>query len=257
MRFEKWQGLGNDFILVEDEVSPQRAAALCDRHLGIGADGLLIVDRSGASVGMVVLNADGSRPEMCGNGLRCVVGWEAERSGQQSGELTVRTDAGERLCSFVRSRPGSYRVSATMGAAKVGRQLAYPTADPHRFTRVDVGNPHAVCFDRVGEQRRAELGPALERHVEGGINVEFCRLCDQPARIEVAVWERGVGWTRACGTGACAAAAAAAHAGKVPFDKPVEVVLPGGSLQVTVETSSFALRLCGPAERVFAGEIRH
>ncbi len=256
--FEKWEGLGNDFILVEEELSSERVRRLCDRHAGVGADGVIAVQAiQGLKCRMIVHNADGSRPEMCGNGLRCVAGYLADRAALRDGEVTVLTDAGRRVCRSVRQGEGCYRVSASMGVAELGEELHYPphAEGPSRpFRMVRVGNPHAVSFEPFVSEDVDELGPAVQRLVEGGANVEFCRISEDGRRVEVAVWERGVGRTKACGTGACAAVAAAAAAARVPFDESIEVVLAGGVLEITVAKDSWALTMSGPARRVFVGE---
>lgn len=247
--FEKWEGLGNDFVVTEVEVTPARAMALCDRRRGIGGDGVLSLLRDDGGWRMVVLNADGSRPEMCGNGVRCVVGYLAAR-GEGHGELTIETDAGPRRCVFTQRDDGLYDVEAAMGEAEVGEGFDY--AGQH-FVPVDVGNPHAVAFVEGGDGMLDQVGPALERDTEGGVNVELCAQTDE-RRIEVVVWERGVGRTLACGTGACAVAAAAVVAGRVPHEVPVEVVLPGGPLSIVVGRDH-QVRMTGPARRVFSGRL--
>jgi diaminopimelate epimerase len=253
LQFEKWEGLGNDFVLVEQEITPERARVLCDRRRGIGADGVLIITRD-PQPRMVVLNADGSRPEMCGNGLRCVVGYLAEGDSPE-GELTLATDAGARRCGYRRSSAGIYDVTATMGEARLGDEVIVNTgADTRRFISVDVGNPHRVSFEPFEDELLDVVGPALERATVGGTNVELARVSNDGGRIDVIVWERGVGRTDACGTGACAVAAAAAKAGHTAFGRAVEVVLPGGPLSITVQPDSLAVSMRGPARRVFAGE---
>lgn len=249
--FVKWEGLGNDFVVAEVEVTPERASALCDRRRGIGGDGVLsLLGDDGAGWRMVVLNADGSRPEMCGNGLRCVVGHLAARAGRTEGHLTIETDAGPRRCRFTRRDDGLYDVEATMGEARFGAAFDYAG---HRFLPVEVGNPHAVAFVAAGDAMLDDVGPALERDTEGGVNVELCAQTGA-RRIDVVVWERGVGRTLACGTGACAVAAAAAHEERVPYDEPVEVVLPGGALSIAVGRDR-QVRMTGPARRVFTGRL--
>jgi diaminopimelate epimerase len=260
LRFEKWEGLGNDFILLEEDLSPERVRLLCDRHSGVGADGVIVVQAiQGSRCRMIVHNADGSRPEMCGNGLRCVAAYMADRGGSKAGEVSVLTDAGERICQPVRQSEGCYQVSASMGAAEVGEVLSYPPepeglARPFRMVRV--GNPHAVSFEPFVSKDVEELGRGVDRLVEGGANVELCKVGEGGRQLEVAVWERGVGRTKACGTGACAAVAAAAAAAQVPFDQPIDVVLAGGVLEITVAKDSWALTMSGPARRVFLGETR-
>jgi diaminopimelate epimerase len=253
MRFEKWEGLGNDFVLVEEEVDAERARAICDRRRGVGADGVISLVASAAELRMVVINADGSRPEMCGNGLRCAAGWLARRGGSDRGEVTIETDAGPRICRFERRGDALYDVRATMGRAIVGPPEAFEAGRRWRFVPVDVGNPHAVSFDDHVDADLDVVGPALERHQPGGVNVELCRRLDD-GRLEVRVWERGVGRTLACGTGACAVAAAAIGEGAAAFDDPVVVVLPGGPLSITV-SADFDLTMEGPARRVFVGEL--
>ncbi len=263
LRFEKWEGLGNDFILVEEDLSPARVRSLCDRHAGVGADGVILVKAiDGLTCQMIVRNADGSRPEMCGNGLRCVAGYLVDRAGGGSGAVSVETDAGPRQCQVERQADGSYRVAAGMGIATVGEPLELPassegTGDAERswsFTTVQVGNPHAVSFAPFVSADVDEIGPAVDQHVDGGTNVELCKVAEDGRRLEVSVWERGVGRTQACGTGACAAVAAAAAAARVPFDEPVAVVLAGGVLEILVAREDGSLTMTGPARRVFVGE---
>lgn len=252
LRFEKWQGLGNDFVIVDGRVTPERAQRICDRRRGIGGDGVLCIEVDAEQARMTVLNADGSRPEMCGNGLRCVVGHLAAARALEEGELVVSTDAGDKRCRFGRTDHG-YEVSVAMGRAEVGEPFRYEHGGRSwAFVPVDVGNPHAVSFDDHVDGDLDGVGPALEKAQPGGVNVELCRLVD--GAIDVVVWERGVGRTLACGTGACAVAAAACAAGKVPYDEPVEVRLPGGALSILVASGDKTVTMVGPAVRVFEGE---
>ena len=267
MQFEKWHGLGNDFIVVQQAVSPELVRKLCDRRRGIGADGVVALRMlSDASVRMVIVNADGSRPEMCGNGLRCAAGFVAERGGWSDGLLLVRTDAGDRRCDLVRRSETTFDVGVAMGATRVGERFRFrpdapgPHGDGLAFVDVDVGNPHAVTFDAIDDLDIARLGSEVERAAPGGRNVELCRIFepglpghpDAGRLIEVAVWERGVGLTPACGTGACAVVAAAVAQGLVPASGDVRVRLPGGELVVRVDADGQA-HMRGPAERVFSG----
>ncbi|MEM1032998.1 MAG: diaminopimelate epimerase [Myxococcota bacterium] len=251
--FEKWEGLGNDFVVVYGD-PPPLPAAVCDRRRGVGADGILALTGGGDAVWrMLVLNADGSRPEMCGNGLRCVVGSLASRGSSawaDRGRLNVETDAGLRACRYQRRQDGTYDVQADMGRARVGTSFAYEGIS---FLPVDVGNPHVVGFVADGDARLDAVGPALQTHREGGVNVELCTL-RADGGIDVVVWERGVGRTRACGTGACAVAAAAVHEGRVPSGAPVGVCLPGGRLSIEV-ASDGGVAMTGPARRVFVGRL--
>ena len=262
LRFEKWEKLSNDFVVLtaspELDVRPELARMLCDRRRGIGADGVLLVDARdrAARPRMVVLNADGSRPEMCGNGLRCVAAYLADAGWPA--DLTVETDAGPRRCQVSASR-GGVEVTIEMGRARTGEPLEVVLdGATHRFAQVDVGNPHAITFAPFDEPLVDRLGPVVAGAVPGGTNVEFCRMVDgpvtQPVGIEVVVWERGVGRTLACGTGACAVAAAACAEGRARYDVPLPIRLPGGELEVTVARDQ-ALRMRGPARRAFSGEL--
>jgi len=265
LRFEKWEGLGNDFVVVDDAtISAEEARRLCDRRLGVGADGVLVVRRRHAR--MEVWNADGSRPEMCGNGLRCVAAYLVTR-GAPADVLRIQTDAGERRCEVAKVGAGAgagagehrYEVAVDMGRARIGEPLVVGVdGREHRFLGVDVGNPHAITFEPYAEEEIDVIGPRVSTAPPGGVNVEFCRAHGergQTRRIDVVVWERGVGRTLACGTGACAVAAAACELGLAPFEVPLEVALPGGALLISVEAGTRALLMRGPARRVFAGEV--
>ncbi len=253
IRFEKWEGLGNDFVLVDDAsltVGPELARTLCDRRYGVGGDGVLVVDRTGPLPRMIVWNANGSRPEMCGNGLRCV----AAHLAQSDGALTIATDAGEKACIVSAVAGDRFDITVEMGTANARGEIAFTVDDrEHRFLDVDVGNPHAITFAPYDEVAIDRVGPAVAVAPEGGTNVEFCRV--EADRIAVVVWERGVGRTLACGTGACAVAAAACDTGRASFGAPIRVALPGGDLTITVTAGTRALRMRGPARRVFTGEV--
>jgi diaminopimelate epimerase len=262
LRFTKYQGLGNDFLVVDaaddSALDPERAKALCDRHFGVGGDGVLLVTPPkslGARATMVVLNADGSRPEMCGNGLRCVALHLATRDRSRGVSFIVDTDAGPRLVAVERSeRSGS--VSVGMGCGSLELDFTHVFRDKSlSFSRVSMGNPHAIAFDTgLDEAALDELGPTLSANFERGTNVELVTILDQRT-LEVIVWERGVGRTLACGTGACAVAVAAARRGSVPFDTEIEVRLPGGPLHITVTREALDVTMRGPAKHVFSGEV--
>ncbi|MCB9557698.1 MAG: diaminopimelate epimerase [Deltaproteobacteria bacterium] len=278
MRFVKYQGLGNDFILIADILAddspPYRqrlARQLCDRHFGIGADGLLFVDpaRSTAAVAtMHVVNADGSEPEMCGNGLRCVALHLAERPEHlAASRLLIDTPAGPRECLVDRLGDGLARVTVDMGVATLTGEhlpstttpwLEQPVADGSLSgSAVNVGNPHLVIFSETEPQQLlAAHGATLELHprFRQRTNVEFVRQSG-PSQFEVAVWERGCGPTLACGSGACAVAYAAVRLGRLAADTPATVQLPGGALAITVDGKSDRVLMEGPAERVFSGSV--
>ncbi len=254
VRFEKWEGLGNDFVLLRDTgavLDDGAVRRLCDRRFGVGADGVLLVEAGAhGPPRMIVRNADGSRPEMCGNGLRCVAGHLL----QEAGTLVVATDAGERACEVRRTGDDGVEVSVDMGVARAGADLVASFGGrEHRFATIDMGNPHAITFEPFDEGLVDALGPLVAALPSGGTNVEFCR--GAAGGISVVVWERGVGRTLACGTGACAVAAAACDAGRASFGVPVAVSLPGGALEITVAPGTRAVRMRGPARRVFSGEV--
>ena len=260
LRFEKWEGLGNDFIVLRDpgiRLDDAAVQRLCDRRFGIGADGVLLVETTSAPPAprMIVRNADGSRPEMCGNGLRCVAGHLAASAA--GGVIVIFTDAGPRTCEIVAADTGAgrFEIAVDMGAARRGDDLvAVLDGREHRFLTIDMGNPHAISFEAHDDGALDILGPVVATLPPGGTNVELCQML-APGRILVTVWERGVGRTLACGTGACAVAAAACDTGRAHFGEPVVVTLPGGDLELTVAPDTRAVRMRGPARRVFAGEV--
>jgi diaminopimelate epimerase len=257
LRFTKYHGLGNDFVVVDGlHLDAARAVRLCDRHRGLGADGVLTVlppRTPGAVATMRIFNADGSLALMCGNGIRCVARHLADLHGH-AGELLIDTDSGPRACTVHRDAAGQVAdVSVEMGPARIDGEQVFTVGDERlRTVRVDMGNPHAVLFELPSLQRAAELGPAIERQVPGGVNLGLAR--PGPGVIDLVVWERGSGLTAACGTGACAAAVASVQAGTTPAGIPVEVRLPGGSLTITVSPDLARVTMRGPAERVFQGE---
>ena len=262
LSFLKVEGLGNDFLLVDLRRSAvalerlcERAPTLCDRRLGVGGDGLLVITppRSpGAAGTMIVVNHDGSRPEMCGNGLRCVALFLAGVDPV----VVVDTDAGPRVCRILaRSADGrSGEVEVDMGPAL---HLGDHQIAGRDFLAVSLGNPHAVTFvglDEDPEQLARELGPQIERdpRFPGRTNVEFARL-EADGSLTLWVWERGCGITAACGTGACATVAAAARQSLVPADAAVRVQLPGGPLQLRLAADR--VWMTGPARQVFRGTL--
>lgn len=257
LHFVKYQGLGNDFLLVEGPLMDAgQARRLCDRRLGVGADGVLTMlppRTPGAAASMHIYNSDGSVAAMCGNGIRCVARHLAEARGL-AGEVVIDTDAGPKACTIHRDEGGAVEaVSVEMGPARLeGEQDFTVGGERLRAVRVFMGNPHAVLFDAPTRERAAAVGPAIEQAVTGGVNVGLAR--PGPSGIDLVVWERGAGLTDACGTGACAATVAAARAGLVPTGAPVEVRLPGGALRVTVAADLSRVTMRGPAVRVFEGE---
>ena len=257
LHFVKYQGLGNDFLLVEGPLmEAERARQLCDRRRGVGGDGVLTVlppTTPGAVATMHIYNSDGSVAAMCGNGIRCVARHLAD-TRKLDGALLIDTDAGPKACTIHRGPDGQVTdVSVEMGPAKVeGHEDFTVGRERLRAVRVSMGNPHAVLFDDPSRGRASDVGPIIEAAVPGGVNVGFARA--GPTGIDLVVWERGSGLTEACGTGACAAAVASARAGLVPTGEPVEVRLPGGALQITVGADLVRVTMRGPAEKAFEGE---
>lgn len=267
--FTKYHALGNDFVVVDRrstgiDLRPEEAVAWCDRHRGVGADGVLaLLPAQGAAARMVVHNADGSVAEMCGNGLRCVVKHLADEQRTQPEELAVETGAG-RLVSSLRYQSSGEAQEITVDLGRVhlsaphlprapgGGPFLEQSFEGRLASAVSLGNPHLVLLDAGPEQAKT-LGPILERHpaFPERTNVE----CAVPrgAGLEVVVWERGVGLTLACGTGAAATVAAWSLAGRLAFEQWVAVDLPGGRLEVKVLGDLSHAYLRGGAVRVFRG----
>ena len=258
MRFAKLHGLGNDFVLLDLRADAgarppgtSRAAALCDRHRGIGADGVLTLlsgDR------LVIHNADGSVPEMCGNGARCAALWIATAGCTRPASALVRleTDAGPRPCQVRAETAVHAMVEVEMGVPDIAppRDLA----GGFRAIAVSVGNPHRVIFTDAPRERLRDLalrvGPDLSRAEDA--NVEFVARLGG-GRYAAAVWERGAGLTQACGTGACAVAAAALTRGETAPEISVE--LPGGELIIRRDPATGQLRMRGPAQLIYTGDL--
>lgn len=252
--FEKYEGLGNDFVVIEaaDEqaVSVELARRLCDRRLGVGADGVLLVlpgRAPGTDGRMKVINADGSVPEMCGNGLRCVALHVARHRNLAEGTLRFDTDAGEKRCDV----KGEI-VTIDMGVVKHTGDVRLEGYD---WSLGDAGNPHAITIQPATRAAIETVGPKIEKnsHFPNGTNVEFA-VVKSPTEIDLVVWERGVGITQACGTGACATAAVAIAKGWVPADNEITVNLLGGPLAVRMTADGHAI-MRGPAKFVFAGRV--
>jgi len=276
MKFVKMQGTGNDFVLLEaqgDERDwPRLAQVVCDRHFGVGADGLILVlPSSRADVRMRMFNPDGSEAEMCGNGLRCVVKYAVEGglARPREGRIDVETPAGVLGAQAFGDGRTVERVRVSMGAARfapaevpVLAEAEPPIVDlplevgghALRLTCVSMGNPHAVHFldGPVGAFPLEEIGPLVERHplFPQRVNFEVAQVLARD-RVEARVWERGAGVTLACGSGAAATVVAARVKGLV--GDRVDITLPGGTLRIDWDGRG-EVYLTGPAERVFAGE---
>ena len=253
LAFHKYEGLGNDFIVIdvprserEDFVSTDEAVALCDRRFGIGADGVLLLlppTTTGAHSRMRVINADGSIPEMCGNGLRCAVLHVARK--QNLKEIVFDTDAGLRQCAIDEND----LVTVDMGVIQVSSTV---TLEGYDFVLADAGNPHAITTTPATRSEIEKVGPVISTHptFPNGTNVEFARF--GPEGVELVVWERGCGITHACGTGACATVAVGVAKNLVARDVETPVHLPGGTLRVTITADNRAI-MRGPARHVFSG----
>lgn len=274
LRFWKTQGLGNDFVLVERPVTTEVARALCDRRLGVGGDGVLVLGpgSEGSQGAVTVWNSDGSPAELCGNGLRCAALHLADQGGLGEGaELVLDTGAGPKRCVLIaHRRRGDAIVSVEMGAPTLRRAEVPALGEGDEMieealevgsarlaaTAVGMGNPHAVVFgDFTDEQVRA-LGPELERHgrFPAGVNAGFAKMTTA-GHLELTVWERGAGLTGACGSGACAAAVAACATSRATAGEPIVVRQPGGELTITVDAGSGPVVMTGAARAVFCGEL--
>jgi diaminopimelate epimerase len=251
--FEKWHGLGNDYLLVERSslgapLEPTLARRLCDYHFGVGSDGVLEVVQAGdSSAEVVIWNPDGSTAELSGNGTRIAARWLARRRGLDKVAITV----GERRVSATIRSNGA--VEMDMGPVEVD-PLESLEVDGTRieFTPVSVGNPHAVIAREPDRAELLRLGPLVENHPRfpARTNVQLVRV-DSRAEATAGVWERGAGETLSSGTSACAVAAAAVANGWC--DSPVTVHLAGGDLLVALDERLHA-RLTGFAEEICHGE---
>lgn len=273
--FLKVQGTGNDFVLVdgrEQEADwPALAPALCDRHFGVGSDGLLVLqDSTRAPVRMIMFNPDGSEAEMCGNGLRCFVKYAVERGGVPApgGSLDVETDAGVLHTSFDSDGGRIDRVRVDMGVPAIspgaipveaegpGPVLDLPLSlagETYHVTCVSIGNPHAVHFSEtpVDAIPLDRIGPLVESHDRFPQRTNFHVVnVLAPDHLRMRVWERGAGLTLACGTGACAVLAAARLRGLAA--ERATVSLPGGDLRIEWDGEG-PIFLDGPAAYVFQG----
>ena len=257
MRLAKYQALGNDFLVVVDldgrqPVDEATARALCDRHLGVGADGLIRATsgRDRADVTMELRNADGGRAETSGNGLRCLARALVDAGVVSGRRMVVATDAGTSAVEVHADGTVTVDMGVTrmLADGELGRAIEGVWA--HRY--VDMGNPHLVLARRdLTGVAVEQIGPEAERALAGGINVEFVATGPGPDELTMRVWERGVGETRSCGSGACAAAAAFRDLKEV--GDRVVVHQPGGDL--IVDLGGDRILLTGPAELVCTVEV--
>lgn len=266
--FEKWQGCGNDFVIIDSRLdgqidSAEKISKLCDRHFGIGADGVIYVLNSDvAEVRMRIFNADGSEAEMCGNGIRCFTKFLLD--GTNKTALTVETGAGVLKMNLrgelVTVDMGEPILDAEKipvvgyGNNHVVNESIEVDGKIFKMTCVSMGNPHCVIFvNDLNEINLPVIGPKVERHEKfpKNVNAEFVQVIGEN-RLKMRVWERGSGITLACGTGACSVAVAANLNGL--SGKSSEVILDGGTLQIDWREDNHIL-MTGAAEKVFDGSF--
>ncbi|HEX9976004.1 MAG TPA: diaminopimelate epimerase [Dehalococcoidales bacterium] len=283
MKFTKMQGAGNDFVVIETSNGrrgwSKTAVAMCDRHYGIGADGLLLLMPSKiADFRMRIFNADGSEANACGNGIRCLVKYFVDNglARPRARQVSVETLVGVREAEFYKVNDRVAKVKISMGQPRFSEKDIPVIIRPGAGKVVDIksmvqytitvegrqlvlnllslGNPHAVYFSSqpVTEFPLSQIGPKIEQNriFPKGVNFEVARVVDKK-QIEARVWEHGVGETLACGSGACAITVAAQLHRYI--GKKGEIKLPGGMLEVEWDGSGEAF-LMGPAETVFTGE---
>ena len=275
IEFSKYQGLGNDFILIDNRhstepiITPKQAIQMCDRHFGIGADGVIFAlpGKEDTEYTMRIYNSDGSEPEMCGNGIRCLAKFIADLSGntevnksyrihtlagtivpklESNGEVTV--DMGE-----PQLKAAEIPTTLTAKDEKVVAQSLEVGGKTWSVTAVSMGNPHCITF--VEDSDRIELekiGPLFEHHdvFPQRTNTEFIQIVKSDY-LKMRVWERGAGITLACGTGACASVVAGVLNDKC--DRSCTVELPGGCLQISWFQTDNRVYMTGPATEVFKG----
>ncbi|WCJ28248.1 diaminopimelate epimerase family protein [Euphorbia peplus] len=283
LHFVKYQGLGNDFILVdnrdstEPRITPEQAARLCDRNFGIGADGVIFAmpGTNGTDYTMRIFNSDGSEPEMCGNGVRCFARFIAELENlhgnhsftihtgaglivpeiQEDGK--VKVDMGEPI---LKASDVPTTLSANKDGAVVKSELNVDGVT-WNVTCVSMGNPHCITFGsnenkdlEVDKLNLAEIGPSFEHHAvfPARTNTEFVQVHSR-SHLKMRVWERGAGATLACGTGACATVVAAVLEGRAGRNCTVD--LPGGPLEIEWREEDNHIYMTGPAEVVFYGSV--
>ena len=253
------QGLGNDYLYVYG--APENAAEwsvkLSERHFGAGSDGMIWIAPSAvADFQMRIFNADGSEAKMCGNGIRCVGKYVHDKGYTDKTELTIETLSGVKTLQLHLTEGKVTSVTVDMGTVTVAPEKTISAGGQSVVCRpVDVGNPHCVIFvDDAEAAPLTTLGPAIEHHAAfpGGVNVEFVQVLNRN-ELRMRVWERGSGVTLACGTGACASAAAAAARGVCDYDTEIQVRLDGGTLRITAGPGG-AVTMEGPCEFVYEGD---
>ncbi|MEG4232533.1 diaminopimelate epimerase [Microcoleus sp. Pol11C3] len=276
IEFAKYQGLGNDFILIDNRhssepaITPEQAVDWCDRHFGIGADGVIFAlpGQNETDYTMRIFNSDGSEPEMCGNGIRCLAKFIADLEGSEAktqyrihtlaGVITpeLRSDGQVKVDMGVpRLLAAEIPTTLTASDAKV-IDVPIEVADKSwSVTCVSMGNPHCITFvEDVAAVALETVGPQFEHNkaFPQRTNTEFIQVIRRDY-VKMRVWERGAGVTLACGTGACAAVVAGVLVGKC--DRATAVELPGGVLEIEWAEVSGRIYMTGPAQQVFTGFI--
>ncbi len=276
-KFTKWQGCGNDFVLfdcLQDDIEDYASVArkVCDRHYGVGADGILVVLPSAqADFRMRIFNTDGSEAEMCGNGIRCFARYLYDFGLTKETRFTVETGAGILVPEIVLEGGKVKGVKVDMGephllgeeipvvgfdGSKVIDKSMSVDGQEYHFTAVSMGNPHCVIFvDDAENFPIYELGHKFEEHAlfPKKTNTEFVEVKDRQ-HVRMRVWERGAAVTLACGTGSCATVVAGILNGKLDRDAATEVELDGGKLSIHWANDNHVF-MTGPAELVFSGEL--
>jgi diaminopimelate epimerase len=271
MRFYKYQALGNDYLVLDgisaDDLTAPLIARICDRHFGLGSDGILLLSPASRreDFGLRIFNPDGSEAEKSGNGLRIFARYLWDCGLVRGEAFTVQTVGGAVRCEV---RENGKAIFVEMGRAifdsqevpirglrrEVVHEVVQVGGQTLRFTGVSVGNPHCVVHaDEISRDLAEQLGPLLERHelFPNRTNVQFVKVLD-PHRIQIEIWERGAGYTLASGTSSCAAAAASVRLGLCQGN--ITVSMPGGVLEIGVGPT-FELTMLGPAKRIADGEL--
>lgn len=283
MRFTKMHGCGNDYIYVDgakehipEQEKPEIVRKLSDRHFGIGGDGVIFINPSDvADFEMEMYNADGSRAEMCGNGIRCVAKYVYDKGLTDKEQITVVSCGKVKTIELVvEGSESEGRGRVAKARVNMGSPILAPTEIPvraegervvdetilvggteYRMTCVSMGNPHAVIFtDDVADLKLEQIGPKFENHERfpNRTNTEFVEVLDRKT-VFMRVWERGTGETLACGTGCCATAVACILNGLT--EEEITVKLLGGELQIKWEREENVVYMTGPAATVFEGEV--
>lgn len=281
LRFTKMHGLGNDFVVIEDldeslDLAPEAVSWLADRNFGVGGDGVILVrpaSTPGADHFMLYYNADGSTAEMCGNGIRCFAKYLVERGlvPTDRDTLRIQTLGGVKTVQVTRADDGTMHMATVDMGVPVLAAADVPTTLPGdpvieaalstglgtvHVTCVSMSNPHAILWvDDVDDAPVDELGPMIETDdaFPNRTNVEFAHV-NADGDIELRVWERGVGETLACGTGACATLVAAVLGGRI-HGRSATILLPGGELAISWESDDAPVLMTGPAAEVFSGTV--